>query len=69
VALAGIAIGLGCAAAASQLMSSLLYGVSPHDPVVFATTAVLLLCVAIAASVLPARRAAMLNPLDALRAE
>jgi putative ABC transport system permease protein len=69
VALAGIVIGLGCAAAASQLMSSLLYGVSPHDPVVFATTAVLLLCVAIAASVLPARRAAMLNPLDALRAE
>jgi putative ABC transport system permease protein len=69
VALAGVAIGLAAAAVVARLMSSLLYGVSPHDPPVFATTTVALLCVAIIASWLPARRAARLNPLDALRAE
>jgi putative ABC transport system permease protein len=69
VALAGITIGLGGAVGATRLMSSLLYGVSPHDPTVFGTTTVVLLCVAITASWLPARHAARLNPLDALRAE
>jgi putative ABC transport system permease protein len=69
VALAGVGVGLAVAVSASRLMSSLLYGVSPHDPIVFGTTTVVLLCVAVLASWLPARRAARLNPLDALRAE
>jgi len=69
VALAGIVSGLGGAVGATRLMSSVLYGVSPHDPAVFGTTTVALLSVAIIASWLPARRAANLSPLDALRAE
>ena len=69
VALAGIAVGLAGASGATRLMSSLLYGVSPHDPTVFGTTTVVLMSVAIIASWLPARRAARLNPLDALRAD
>jgi putative ABC transport system permease protein len=69
VALAGAAIGLAAAMNATRLLSSLLYGVSPHDPTVFGATTVLLLAVALAACWLPARRAARLNPLDALRAE
>jgi predicted permease len=68
VALAGIALGLAGALAASRLMASLLYGVSPHDPAVFAATTVILLSAALLACWLPARRAAKLNPLDALRA-
>lgn len=69
VALGGIVIGMGVAFAAGRLMSSLLYGVSPHDPTVFATTTVLLLGVALLACWVPAERAARLSPLDALRAD
>ena len=69
VALAGVALGLVCAMAASRLMASLLYGVSPRDPAVFAATTLTLLSVALIACWLPARRAARLNPLEALRAE
>jgi ABC-type antimicrobial peptide transport system permease subunit len=69
VALAGIALGLMGALAASRVMASLLYRVSPRDPVVFAVTTTTLLAVALVACWLPARRAARLNPLDALRAE
>jgi predicted permease len=69
VALIGVAIGLGAALAASRVMASLLYGVSPRDPVVFAATTIVLMIVALVACWLPARRAARLNPLEALRAE
>ena len=69
VAVAGIALGLVGALAAGRLMASLLYRVSPRDPVVFVATTTILLVVALAACWLPARRAARLNPLDALRAE
>ena len=64
-----IALGLVGALAAGRLMASLLYRVSPRDPVVFVATTTILLVVALAACWLPARRAARLNPLDALRAE
>ncbi len=67
VALAGIAAGLAAAFAGSRLIESLLYGVSPRDPGVFVATTVLLLLVALVACWLPARRAARLSPLDALR--
>jgi predicted permease len=69
VALAGIAVGLASALAGSRLIQSLLYGVSPRDPAVFTGTTALLLAVVLLASWLPARRAARLSPLDALRTE
>jgi len=69
VALAGVAIGLAGALAASRVMASLLYGVTPRDPVVFAATTITLMAIALVACWLPARRAARLNPLEALRAE
>jgi ABC-type lipoprotein release transport system permease subunit len=55
--------------AGGQLIESLLYTVSPRDPSVFAVTTVALLAVALLACWLPARRAARLNPIDALRIE
>ena len=67
VALGGIAIGFTTALAGTRLIGSLLYGVSSRDPGVFAATTLTLLVVALLACWLPARRAARLNPLDALR--
>ena len=69
VALVGIVVGLGTAFATSRLIGSLLYGISPRDPGVFAATTVTLLAVALLACWLPACRAARLSPLDALRTE
>jgi predicted permease len=69
VALIGVAIGLAAALAASRVMASQIYGVSPRDPVVFAATTTVLMTVVLVACWLPARRAARLNPLEALRGE
>jgi ABC-type antimicrobial peptide transport system permease subunit len=69
VTLIGIAIGLIAALGGTRWIQSLLYGVSPRDPVVFSATTLFLLCVALLACWLPARRAARLSPLDALRAD
>jgi predicted permease len=69
VAAVGIAVGLAAAFAGGRLIESLLYTVSPRDPSVFALTTVALLAVALLACWLPARRAARLNPIDALRIE
>jgi putative ABC transport system permease protein len=69
VTMFGIAGGLIAALAGSQLIRSLLYGVSPRDPIVFALMTVALLVVALLACWLPARRAARLTPLQALRTE
>ena len=69
VALAGIIVGLASAFAGSRLIESLLYAVSPRDPGVFAATTLVLLAVALLACWLPARRAAGLSPLEALRTE
>jgi len=66
-AAAGILAGLATAFAGSRLIESLLYGVSPRDPRVFATMAIGLLVVALAACWIPARRAARLNPVNILR--
>ena len=65
----GIAVGLGGAFAASRLLASLLYGVTPTDPTTFVSVALLLGAVAFLACWLPARRAARVDPLVALRAE
>jgi predicted permease len=69
VALVGIAIGLVLALAGGRLIQSLLFRVSPHDPLMFAVTAALMLCVTLLACWLPARRAARLSPVEALRAD
>ena len=69
VAAAGIAVGLGAAFAAGRAIQSLLYGISPRDPAVFAATATVLIAAAVCACWIPARRAARLNPVEALRAE
>jgi putative ABC transport system permease protein len=50
-------------------MSSMLYGVTPTDPVAFAGSAALVILVALAASWIPARRAASIDPMQALRTE
>jgi putative ABC transport system permease protein len=69
LAVAGVIIGLGLSALASQFLQSLLLGVSALDPLTFGGAAVLFTGVAVMASYLPARRAARLDPMVALRAE
>ena len=69
VAIAGVLVGLIAAGAVSRVIESLLYGVSPRDPVVFAATTSLLIAVALLACWLPARRASRLSPLEALSVE
>jgi putative ABC transport system permease protein len=69
VALAGTIIGLAIALTESRLIASLLYGVNPRDPAVYGATGVTLFAIALMACWLPARRAAVLNPLDALRTD
>jgi putative ABC transport system permease protein len=69
VSLIGVAIGLVGAFAGGRLIASVLYGVSPRDPVVFASMAITLQVVALTACWIPARRAARLDPTTALRAE
>lgn len=64
----GIALGLAGAFALTRVLESLLFGVTAHDPLVFAGNAALLLVVATAACVLPAVRATRVNPIVALRA-
>jgi predicted permease len=65
----GTAAGLGAAAALMRLMRTLLFGISPLDPVTFAAVPVVLVAAAALASYLPARRTAAVDPVEALRAE
>jgi putative ABC transport system permease protein len=69
VAALGVGLGLGAAALATRLMTDLLVGIAPHDPLTFAGGAFLLVLVALAASYLPARRATRVEPVVALRAD
>jgi predicted permease len=66
---AGLVIGVPAALAASGTVATLLYGVEPHDPVIFGTAALALVVSATLAALLPARRAAAVDPSQALRGE
>ncbi len=65
----GAACGLAAAAASTRLMQSLLFGVSPLDPLTFVGVPVVLIAAAVLASYIPALRTAAIDPVEALRAE
>jgi ABC-type antimicrobial peptide transport system permease subunit len=69
IALAGLGIvaGLAFSASTAPLMTSLLYGVRPHDPAVFLIVPLLLFAIAVLASYFPARRATKVDPISAFR--
>jgi predicted permease len=69
LALIGIAAGIAAAAALTRLATSMLYNLKPTDPLTFCSAALLLLVVALAAGFTPARRAATIDPIHALRHE
>jgi predicted permease len=68
LAIAGCVLGLLGAATASHLLNSFLFGVSPFDPLVLTLAAVFVLILSLVASLLPAQRAASIDPMKALRA-
>jgi len=69
LAMIGVFVGLGSAWYASQLLGNLLFGITPHDVASYATAAAILLATATCASLLPALRAARIDPIRALRHE
>jgi len=69
MACAGLMVGLPAALGLGRLIASYLYGIEPHDPSTLIGAAVLLAAVCVAAGYLPARRAACVNPIRALRHE
>ena len=65
--LAGLVLGIGAAMLVTPIMSALLYGVAPTDPVTYAGVAIVLGAVTLLATYLPARRASRVQPIVALR--
>jgi predicted permease len=69
VVLVGVALGIGGALASTRALGTLLFGVAAVDPIVFVVVPVMLLGVGMVASWLPARRASLVDPIEALRSE
>jgi predicted permease len=69
LAVAGIVVGVGAALPLTRLVKSMLYGIQPYDPTTITAGILVLLAVALAASWIPARRAAGVQPMEALRHE
>jgi predicted permease len=65
----GLSIGVAVAAATVRLLQSVLFGVSPYDPVAFISAPFLMLAIAVAAAFMPTRRAMRVNPMSVLRSE
>ena len=66
---AGIAVGIGAALIVTRVMSSLLFGVGPMDPMTYVAVSAVLAAVALVATYLPARRASRVDPVVALRTD
>jgi putative ABC transport system permease protein len=69
LAVVGVLLGIAGSAGALQVLRSMIFGANPVDPLVFALVSLLLVLVAVAATYLPARRAAGVSPVIALRSE
>jgi len=67
--LGGVAAGVLCALALSRILESVLYGLTPSDPATYASVSLLLALVSLVAAYIPARRAARVGPMTALRQE
>jgi ABC-type antimicrobial peptide transport system permease subunit len=65
----GIVLGLAAALAVMHLIATMLFGIRPNDPVTYCAAGLLLLAIALVAGAVPARRAASIDPCDALRHE
>jgi len=69
LALTGVILGGAAALLLTSFASAFVYGLSAHDPITFVTVSAILVAIMVAAAYLPARRAAHLDPMYALRAE
>jgi ABC-type antimicrobial peptide transport system permease subunit len=65
----GLAIGIPAALYAGKLMESLLFGVGKYDPIAYVGAPLMLMLCGVAAGLIPARRAASIEPMEALRTE
>ena len=65
----GVVVGLGAAALGARFLASMVFGITPHDPLTYTVVSALMATVALGACLLPAVRAGRTDPLETLRAE